>query len=82
MVGAIERIGTALPIIAGIVFYQSTTIHPHYDGSQRVADLFKISKAARNLLVNWVREDFLVILDFSKKSRKYGLATGYQFLLS
>ena len=48
-----------------------------------VADLFSISqRAALNLLVDWVADDFLVILNFAKKSRKYGLATGYQFLLN
>jgi len=36
--------------------------------------LFGISqRAARNLLTAWVENDFLVIADPAKKSRKYGV---------
>jgi Fic family protein len=50
--------------------------------SQQIADLFGISqRAARNLLTDWVAGEFLLVLDSAKKSRKYGLATGYQSIL-
>jgi Fic family protein len=51
--------------------------------SQQIADLFGISqRAARNLLTAWTANDFLVILDTAKKSRKYGLASSYQSIVS
>lgn len=51
--------------------------------SQQIADLFEISqRAARNLLTDWVADEFLVILVAAKKSRTYGLAEDYQAIIS
>lgn len=51
--------------------------------SQQIADLFGISqRAARNLLTDWVANDFFVILDSARKSRKYGLTPVYQTIVS
>lgn len=60
------------------LFRESTTIT-----SRDIEGLFGISqRAARNLLAAWVDAGFIVIADASKKSRKYGLATEYQTLIT
>ncbi len=60
------------------LFLQSETIT-----SRDVEALFGISqRTARHLLSKWAQDDFVVILDPAKKSRKYGLAVTFQKLLS
>lgn len=60
------------------LFRQSDTIT-----SRDLESLFGISqRSARNLLSGWARDEFLVILDPAKKSRKYGLAGEYRRLLN
>ncbi len=50
--------------------------------SHDVGTLFGISnRAARNLLSAWVEDGFVVVVDPSKKSRKYGLAEHYQSII-
>jgi Fic family protein len=49
--------------------------------SQDVARLFSISqRGARNLLSDWVKRRFVVVIDPAKKSRKYGLASEFNRL--
>ncbi len=45
--------------------------------SRDIEGLFGISRrSARNLLTAWVNDGFLVVLDSSRKKRRYGLAAG------
>ena len=67
--------GLPCPIRAGIAYYQFATIHPF-------AKLFTLSqRAARNRLAGWVEQDFLLVADPAKKSRKYRLANEFRRLL-
>ena len=46
--------------------------------SRDVGGLFGISdRAARNLLLGWVEDGFVLIVDFSKKGRRYGLTSEF-----
>jgi Fic family protein len=59
------------------LFKGSTTIT-----SRDIARLFGISeRAARNLLVAWVENGFVVVADPAKKSRKYGLASEFSAIV-
>lgn len=59
------------------LFKDSDTI-----ASRDVASLFSISeRAARNLLIAWVENGFLVVTDPAKKSRKYGLASEFSAIV-
>ena len=50
--------------------------------SRDVETLFAISqRAARNLLASWVENDFVVVADPAKKTRKYGLSAEFTALL-
>jgi hypothetical protein len=47
--------------------------------SRDIAALFGVSqRAARNLLLAWVADGFLLVADAAKKSRKYRLAKEFQ----
>jgi Fic family protein len=51
--------------------------------SRDIDTLFGISpRTARHLLSNWARDGFLIIVDPSKKGRRYGLAEKYRKYLS
>jgi hypothetical protein len=50
--------------------------------SRLVAGLFTISpRTARNLLADWAKQRFVIVLNPAKKSRKYGLAREYRSLV-
>jgi Fic family protein len=50
--------------------------------SRDVEQLFTVSqRTARNLLTDWVKRKFVVVIDPAKKSRKYGLANGFKTLI-
>lgn len=50
--------------------------------SRDIEKMFGISqRMARHILSEWAREDFLIVLDPAKKTRKYGLASPYWKLL-
>jgi Fic family protein len=50
--------------------------------SRDVEQLFTVSqRTARNMLTDWVKRKFVVVIDPAKKSRKYGLANGFKTLI-
>lgn len=59
------------------LFLQSDTLT-----SRDLESLFGVSRrTARHILSRWVQDEFVVVLDPAKKSRKYGLAEAFQQLL-
>jgi Fic family protein len=49
--------------------------------SRDIESLFSVSqRTARNILRQWVKSDFLIVIDPAKKSRKYGLAAATRLL--
>jgi Fic family protein len=58
-------------------------IHSDTITSRDIDELFGISqRMARNLLSNWVQKGFVIIVDPSRKGRRYGLAKKFRKLLS
>ena len=72
-----QKDGLPCPLRAAIAHYQFATIHPYYDGNGRTA-----GRTARHLCQSWVEQEFFIVVDPSKKARKYALNQAVRSILA